>query len=144
MFKLLKGNLTRMKWGSSAVEDLMLYYSSSTANTIGREATLAWILLYYTLHTHPFPLPLATAQPMRDSYSSANRKPLYFELPVYSNGVFAYNSPPNFSLSSIKECSSSLFSRLVCGFCYSLDIQGCNSLLIPNKLIFAGKINGIF
>lgn len=29
--------------------------------------------------------PLATAQPMRDGHSSANGKPLYFQLPVYSN-----------------------------------------------------------
>ena len=53
---------------------------------------------------------------MRDSHNSANEKPLYFDLPVYSNGLFVYNSPPNFSLSSAKEHSSLLCSGLVYGF----------------------------
>lgn len=31
--------------------------------------------------------PLATAQPMRDSHKSANEKPPYFQLPVYSKEI---------------------------------------------------------
>ena len=35
--------------------------------------------------------------------NSANEKSLYFGLPVSSNGLFVYNSPPNFLFPSIKE-----------------------------------------
>lgn len=47
---------------------------------------------------------------------SANEKPLYIEILVYSNGLFVYNSHPNFHLSSIKNGFIPLFSRFPRGF----------------------------
>ena len=35
--------------------------------------------------------------------SSANEKPLYFKLSDFLSGLFVYNSPPNFPISSIGE-----------------------------------------
>lgn len=53
---------------------------------------------------------LATTQPMKDCYNSSNEKPLYFELPVSSNGLFVYKSPSELPLSSIKACYSTLYT----------------------------------
>ena len=91
-----------------------------------------------------FPPPLAIAQPMRDSCNSANEKPLYFQLAVYSNGLFVYNSLPNIPPSSIKERAPVLF----CGLAYGFGIVGlfqiailCSSQIKPS---FTGKIIGSF
>jgi len=91
-----------------------------------------------------FSTPPATAPPMRDCHNSANEKPLYFELPVYSKGLFVYNTPPYFSLSSVKEHSSLLFSGLAYGFALpglSWIAILCYSQINP---FFAGKTTAGF
>lgn len=50
-----------------------------------------------------------------DCHNAGNKNPLDFELPVYSNGSFVYNSPSQFPLSPVKE-PPSLFSGLTHGF----------------------------
>lgn len=52
----------------------------------------------------------------RYRHNSANEKPLHSELPVYSSGLFVYKSPLKSALSSIKGCSSPLFSGFANGF----------------------------
>ena len=54
-----------------------------------------------------FPPGQATAQPMRDSHSSANEKPLYFQLPLYFNGL-CLEQPSELTLSSIGDNFSPL------------------------------------
>lgn len=73
-------------------------------------------LLYYSSRkkggSSPCP---TTTQSMIDCYKSANEKPLHFEFPVFSNGLFVYNSPSEPSpLFSIKEHFSSSVSWLAC------------------------------
>ena len=82
---------------------------------------------------------LATAQPMRDCHNSANGKSLYFKFSVSSNGLFPYNSPSQLPLLFYEIVSFLLFSDLL-----QLHVPNCNSLLLPNKPIFAGKITGCF
>lgn len=89
-----------------------------------------------------FPPPPATAQPMRDSHSSANEKPLYCERPVYSNELLVYSSLPEFPPPSIKEPLLLYSPRVACGF--ALLLRDCSSPLLPNKSIFAGKITSRF
>ena len=66
---------------------------------------------------------LAIVQPVRDSHNSANGKPLYFDLLVYSNGLFVYNSypprQPTLPLFSIKEHFLFFFQTCLL-FCYTL------------------------
>ena len=89
-----------------------------------------------------FPLPLATAQPVRDCHNWANEKPPYSELPVCSNRLFVCNNLQNFPLSSIKQHCSPLFSRLAYGFAGSFfALQFLNKL---PPLFFPGKITGSF
>ena len=62
--------------------------------------------------------------------SSTNEKPLYLELSAYSSGIFVYNSPSQLPLSSIKGCSSPLFSGLAYGLalvCFSYIVILCSS-----------------
>lgn len=59
-----------------------------------------------------FPSVLATIQPMRNNQNTANEKPLYFRLLVYSNGLYVYNSLPTSSLFYLKECISPLLWTL--------------------------------
>lgn len=92
------------------------YHSLSIANPTERERSCTWILLYYpSKRKEGFPPPLATAQPMRDWHNSANEKPLYFKLPIYSNGLFVHNGPPNFPPSLYKTVFLS-FYRLAYDF----------------------------
>lgn len=76
------------------------------------------ILATSSLHSRRrrFFSPPTTTQLTTDSPSSAHENPLLYELPVYSNGPFVYNSPHNFLLSSTKKCSAPLFWGLVYGF----------------------------
>lgn len=72
-------------WEASSCP-LMLYHSLSIADLIGKEGPCMWILLYHPRRRKQgFSLPLAIFQPMRNCHISANEKPLYFDLPVYSN-----------------------------------------------------------
>ena len=96
--KIIKGNHIWDEDGRPAGGALL---PSTPLKTQQEEIDLAggWILLYP--HYYPsrrkkdFPSPLATAQPMRACYNSGNEKPPYFQGPVYSNGLFVYNSLPN-------------------------------------------------
>ena len=69
------------------------YHLTSIQITTGREGRTfhLWqevtLLYYHQQEEKRFSPPLPTAQPMRDSHNSANEKPLYFELPVSSNGL---------------------------------------------------------
>lgn len=79
----------------------------------------------------------ATAQPMRDSRSSANEKPLYFQLPVSSNGLFVYNSPPDFPPFPLEKEPYSVLQAcpwLPCSYVFQAVI-----LLLSNKPFFSGK-----
>ena len=68
-----------------------------------------------------------------------------FQLSVYASGYFDIpNSLPKFPLSSIKEHSSPLFSRLTCGLarmCLCQIAILCYSQINPS---FASKITGSF
>lgn len=105
-----------------------------------KRRTLQGKLLYYpSRRKQGFPAFLATAQPMTDSHNSANEKPLYLELLVYSNGLFVYNRFPNFPFSSIKEpvpllCSAEL-SVVLLQFVLSY-----NFLFSTREPISAGKV----
>lgn len=72
---------------------------------------------------------------MRDYHNPDNEKPLDFELPVFSSGLFVYNTFSQLPLSSIKESSSPWFSILDYGFVIA-QVLNCNSLLFFNKSIF--------
>lgn len=67
------------------------------------------------------------------------------QLPVYSRGVFVYNSIPNSSSTFlIKDCSSHLLGDLTTVLlCCGLLRLDCNPLLL-NKPIFTAKITGQF
>lgn len=78
----------------------------------------------------------STVQPMRDGHNSANEKPLPFTFPVYLNGLDVYNRACELPISSIKEQSSFVLA------CLRLLVPVCNSLLFPDKPIFAGKMTG--
>ena len=69
----------------------------------------------------------ATAQPIRDCHSSASEKPVYFKLPVSSNGLLVYSSSTLLPF-YVKQRSSHLFSGLASG---SLQIT------YPEMLFFA-------
>lgn len=73
---------------------------------------------------------------MRDRHNPANEKPLYFELPVYSNRfLFAKALPlPSFLW---KKKSFSLPFLLSClWFCPTLFVPNCNSLPFSNNPFF--------
>lgn len=74
----------------------------------------------------------------RDCHNSANEKPLHFELPVSSNGLFV-TAPSNSSFPYIKEYFSPSFSGLACSFpqsaCPELQI-----FVLPEETHSAGKI----
>lgn len=123
----------------------MSYHLGSIAHPAGRSGPCTWIPLYYTARARKvYLLLLATAQPMSDSHNSANEKPLYFQLPVYSNGLFVYNSVINSTPSSTKGHSSPLFCGLASLRSAGLLVLGCNSLLLLTKPILADKITGGF
>lgn len=56
----------------------------------------------------------ATAQPIRDCHNSASEKPVYFKLPVSSNGLLVYSSSTLLPF-YVKQRSSHLFSGLASG-----------------------------
>lgn len=56
-----------------------------------------------------FYLPPLCSDSQQKAYDSANEKPQYMGLPVYSSGPSAQNRPPSSAPSSIKECCSPLF-----------------------------------
>ena len=64
--------------------------------------------------------------------SQLNEKPLHFELPVSSNGLFVYNSPSQLPLLLYK---SFLLLALLdfCMFRQSLLVPNCNSVLLLHK-----------
>ena len=81
---------------------------------------------------------LATAKPMRDCCTSASEKPLYFKLPVSSNGLFVYNSPSQLSRLLCKRASFLSFYQT----CMWFTIAACLKLqffLFPNKTILLVK-----
>lgn len=112
--KLIKGKLIKtvsegkkMASGGSTRAAFMLYPLPSVANPTGPDRPGSWILLHSPDRwKKEFPPPLATAQPIRDGRNLANEKPLYFELLVYANDLFVYNSLFNSRLCSIREGSS--------------------------------------
>lgn len=82
-----------MGWGSSqAQHSLTIAYLQDVRSFPGA--------YYFTnpigLSKKGFPSVLATVQPMRNGHNAANEKPLYLRLLVYSNGLYVYNSLPNF------------------------------------------------
>lgn len=79
---------------------------------------------------------------MRDYHKSDNEKPLHFELPGYSNGLFI-TAPPNFSLSFIKK-SSFLCSVDLQMACHNLLVLDHNPVLFLNKSASVGQITGSF
>ena len=81
---------------------------------------------------------------MKGNHSSANKKPLYFELTADYSELLVITASQNPSLSSIQECSSPLRGGLAYGFCCSSLVLDCNSLLFLSKPIFAAKITGSF
>lgn len=80
--KINKRETEKKEWEADGGA-LTPYHSSSVADPTGREM-LPWKKVS--------PPPPATAQPLRDSYNSANETPFFFDLPVYSTGLFIYNS----------------------------------------------------
>lgn len=82
-----------MGWGSSQAQHSLTTAYLQDARSFPGE-------YYFTNPTgvskKGFPSVLATVQPMRNSHNAANEKPLYLSLLVYSNGLYVYNSLPNF------------------------------------------------
>lgn len=72
----------------------------------------------------------------RSPNSPASENPLYFQLPVYSNGFFVYNCLPNLPPFLYKRTYYSFVLWTCLWFCCSLLVQDCNSFLFPNKPIF--------
>lgn len=105
---------------------LTTYHFSTVADPVEREGPLpADPTLLSQQEEGRFLPPLATAQPMRDRYSLASEKPLYLELPVYSNRLFAYSSPATFPFPYKREfVSHPSFSRLVYGFAEVIRFSG--------------------
>lgn len=112
------------------------YHSLSIAHPSGRDIPSTVVTRFTTPPGRRFPSP--------PSNSPTNEKPLYLELPVYSNGLSVYNSTSQLPF-SIKQLSFALLysspslCRLACGF-----VPDYSSLLCPNKCIFAVKIHGSF
>lgn len=133
----VKGNLTD-GGGRPAGGALTPYYSVSTADPTGRDGTCKSLttlaLLYQQVKVflppqqQPSQWETVTTQPMRSHYTL--------------NSHFVYDNSPNSSLSSIKECSSPLFSRLAYGF--AMACLSWIEILFLNKLIFAGKVTLLF
>lgn len=73
-----------------------------------------------------------TTQPVRNHYGP--------ELLLFTNRLLFKITPANFLLHKIKF----FFVRPADGFWHSLLIPDCDSLPFPNKLLFAGKIHGLF
>lgn len=117
--KINKQKTFKLEIGGPAGGALTPYYSLSVAPN--RRSTFYFhqediLLLCLLLQQEEGRAPqLATTQPMKDFYNSANEKPLHFKFPVSSNVLFVYNSPSEFVLSSIKELSCPLFSGPVHG-----------------------------
>ena len=108
----------RLKWsweasrGSSHTLPLAL-----NCKPYRRDLPCRLMLLYHpSRRKKGFPASPATVQPVRDSHNSANERPGYFELPVYSSGLFVYNHLPNIPISSTRSVSFLLFPRLAYGF----------------------------
>ena len=79
---------------------------------------------------------LSRAQPMRNCHNSANKMSLYFKIPIPStNSLLTIGFPIDFLL--FKRVLLSLLR----GTCM-LQTLNSNSLLVLNKLIFAGEITG--
>lgn len=72
-------------------------------------------------------------QPVRNHYGP--------ELLLFTNRLLFNITPANFLLHKMTFVS---FVRPACGFWHSLLMPDCNSLPFPNKLLFAGKIHGLF
>lgn len=92
------------------------------------------------------PLPLSFPLPQQprpwETLSLDSEKPLYFQLPVHSNGLFVCNSLPNLPFSSPKQCFSPVSCGLTYGFavaCLSQNAVLCHSQINP---YFAGKLTG--
>lgn len=118
LVKINKSNITRMESGSLAGGAVMPYHSWSIADPTRRDRpTLCLACEYYftmAAQVGRLPPPLATPQPMRGSHNSASEKLLCFTLPVYSNGLFVYNS------SSVWE----QFLSFALGTCLCLCVPG--------------------
>lgn len=78
----------------------------------------------------------ATAQPMRDSHSSANEKLLCLEHAMYSKGFLVYNIPSHLPAFLYKIAVLSVVLWICLWFFHSLLSPSYNSLLFPNKYIF--------
>lgn len=108
------------------------------------ETTCKLRLLHYPNRRKKEFLPApATAQPMRDCYHSTNEKPLHSELPVSSNRL-VYNNLLNLPLFFYEKVDLSFVGWTCLWFWHSLLVSDCNSLLFPNKPVFAGNLTGSF
>lgn len=84
------------------------------------------------------------AQSVRDCHNPANEKPLHFQCPDSSNGLFV--DKQLLPLSPFL-CKRKFFSFVLCTclwFPHSLPALNCNSLLFLNKFMFADKVTFIF
>lgn len=97
LWRLIKGSFTVVELQVQQGELSCPTAHGQLPTPAGREGPCRWILLYglsrrkkgLPPHFHPQP---PTAQAVRDGHSSANEKPVCFQLPVYPNGFFVYNS----------------------------------------------------
>ena len=61
--------------------------------------------------------------------------------PMKSHGIFVYQSLPNLLFISVKALSFPCYAGFAYGLSW-LQTLNCNSLLTPNKTVFAGEISG--
>lgn len=137
-WKLKKGNLTQTDLGGQQGEPSC----STTGSQLGiQEQKMDPAHRYFTIPAggrKAYLLTLAKAQPIRDSRNLANEKPPYFQLPVYSNGLFVYNSLPNFPPPPQRSSPAPLSSGRACGFapaCSSRAAILCYSQINPFLLV---------
>lgn len=133
----IKGHLTRVKRLEAAAAS-----SSTSITRIVNYRTHQKIL---TGRNHQLQLDhgkmyIASLTRNRLLQPSQGEAKITHELLFFSNGLKFKTTPssPSFFLYKITFLS---FDCWVClWFCYSLHVPNCNSLLLPNKLIFAGEI----
>lgn len=83
----------------------------------------------------------AMAQRMKDCPNSANEKPLYFQLPVYTKRLFVYDNCSQLS-PFLSKRAFLLFVLLTCLWFYcSLCVLNCISLLFPQINPFCWQTN---
>lgn len=98
-----------------------------------------WILLHSTVPAGPRDVLLIPTP--RDS--SANKKPPYFQLPVYPNGLLAHNSLPNLPPFSLKKRAPHLFPRQAYSSAEAYTFWIAILFYSRINLSLADKINGM-